>query len=246
MQSQFGMVLAALNFPNVLTLFDAALLTYELGRDGHTFHFINGQINSKAAPGIAGVFEGPYLEHFRTKWLSYKDKYSSPIQAKPYKLWTTEEWFRKHSQVHSVDGQSVSEACTYIQGILDGSDGPFDGFIGFSQGATLAATCLIRHPRNAQLKCAIFVCASPAVDADGGRYILADEPHETIAIPTVHITGFQDPLRKAGLALYNICDSKTATHFEHGKGHLLPRDPETTRTLTTMTREMIRKAQESA
>ncbi|MCJ1355748.1 MAG: hypothetical protein MMC33_005740 [Icmadophila ericetorum] len=220
-----------------------ALLTYELGRDGHTFHFVNGNFNTKAAPGIASVYEGPYLEHFQSKRLSYKDMYSSPIQTKSKTAWTTEEYIRKLSQVQCIDGKSVSDACAYVQEIVNGSDGPFDGIIGFSQGASLAATYLIRKPRDAQLECAVFICATPAMDAEGTGFVLADEPHDTITIPTAHITGFQDSLRKAGLALYNICDPHTATHFEHNKGHLLPRDPETNKTLASIIRDVVRRAE---
>ena len=64
--------------------------------------------------------------------------------------------------------------------ILDAieEDGPFDGVIGFSQGAALAASYLLQDARSAQpsnsFKCAIFFCASMPFDMDSKPFTVDD------------------------------------------------------------------------
>ena len=59
------------------------------------------------------------------------------------------------------------------------SEGPFDGILGFSQGAALAASYLLRdasrqHTRN-DFKCAVFFCAIQSWDLDSPGFTLAQD-----------------------------------------------------------------------
>lgn len=62
--------------------------------------------------------------------------------------------------------------------------------------------------------------------------MLADECEEMIDIPTCHIFGSNDPYVHGALALYNMCDPDLAELFDHGNGHVLPRDDKTISELT--------------
>lgn len=45
-----------------------------------------------------------------------------------------------------------------------------------------------------------------------------------IGIPTFHVFGSNDPLVYSSVALYNCCDPDAAQLYDHGLGHLVPRD----------------------
>lgn len=53
---------------------------------------------------------------------------------------------------------------------------------------------------------------------------LADEVGAVIDIPTFHIWGVGDPFLSCAVALFNVCDPKKAELFDHGQGHIVPRD----------------------
>ncbi|OKL56915.1 hypothetical protein UA08_07742 [Talaromyces atroroseus] len=64
----------------------------------------------------------------------------------------------------------LSEAHELIWNIIE-EDGPFDGVMGFSQGAALAASILLHHEKNTPLETppfrfAIFICASLPFSVD--------------------------------------------------------------------------------
>lgn len=78
--------------------------------------------------------------------------------------------------------------------------GPFDGVLGYSEGATIAATLVLEDKRRFEeqgiprsIKCAIFFAGWPPMRMGGGAPILADTDGEVIDIPTVNVVGSQDP-----------------------------------------------------
>ncbi len=144
--------------------------------------------------------------------------------------------------------------------------GPFEGIIGYSEGATVAATLLLHEQRRFQksgiapmFKYAIFFAGWPPVAPDSHHMVLSDESDEIIEIPTCHISkpgpfftqltlgsltntnpvGSMDPYLHGSLALYNVCDPDTAYLFDHAKGHTLPRDKETVKELGDVVRKAI-------
>jgi hypothetical protein len=101
--------------------------------------------------------------------------------------------------VHSSD--SVIEALDYLYQIME-EDGPFDGIIGYSEGATVAATMILHEQRRFEIegrepmfKCALFFAGWPPMSPELDRIVLADESELTIAIPTCHISKFKLFLR---------------------------------------------------
>jgi hypothetical protein len=61
--------------------------------------------------------------------------------------------------------------------------------------------------------------------------LLSDEVGEIITIPTFHMVGASDPYLVGSMALFSVCDSETAEMFDHGKGHMVPRDAVTVKEL---------------
>ena len=110
------------------------------------------------------------------------------------------------------------------------SNGPFDAVLGFSQGASLAASFIAQQSldltRDARcdFKCAIFICGIKGVHTAGsGRILGVEEDGEIIQIPTVHIFGSGDSLVQESLDLSLICDHRTRVLFDHKGGHEVPR-----------------------
>lgn len=91
---------------------------------------------------------------------------------------------------------SVQEALDYLYRIME-EEGPFDGIIGYSEGATVAATLILHEQRRYEVegrepmfKCALFFAGWPPMDPEFQRIVLADESDLTITIPTCHISEF--------------------------------------------------------
>ena len=110
-------------------------------------------------------------------------------------------------------------------------DGPFHGVLGYCEGASIAATLLISNQRRCEaqrientLTNAIFFSGVPPRHPDGDELILADRYGPVIKARSVHVFSPSDPFRHGCLALYNVCDEDNATIFDHGKGHVIPRD----------------------
>ncbi len=102
--------------------------------------------------------------------------------------------------------QSARDAIDYLYGIME-RDGPFDGIIGYSEGATVAATLLLHEQRRFEtqgiptmFKCALFFAGWPPMNPDMDSIVLADESDLTITIPTCHIS-------KCCLALIVTCST---------------------------------------
>jgi len=149
------------------------------------------------------------------------------------------------SNYGDYSNSSAQNAMDYLYQIME-KDGPFDGIVGYSEGATVAATLLLHEQRRFEregripmFKCALFFAGWPPMTPEFDGIVLADETDLTITIPTCHIIGSLDPYLAGSLALYNICDMDTAILFDHAKGHTLPRHKDTVRELGDVIRNMI-------
>jgi predicted esterase len=189
-------------------------LTTELERDNSAeFTFIDGPVAQPAGPGIAGVYDGPYLGYFPCDQLPPAHDVAALGQA-----------LRSHSFRESIEA-----AFDLIDGILE-DEGPFDGILGFSHGATLAAAFLLHHtatrpqsPPWGPFRCAVFIAGLAPFEEDGTR-IRADERGAVIKLPSVHVAGRQDEIFAESLNLYRLCQRDGAALVVHEKGHLIPRE----------------------
>lgn len=92
--------------------------------------------------------------------------------------------------------QSAHDAIDYLYNIME-RDGPFDGIIGYSEGATVGATLLLHEQRRFEtqgiptmFKCGLFFAGWPPMNPDLNGIVLADESDLTITIPTCHISEY--------------------------------------------------------
>lgn len=88
--------------------------------------------------------------------------------------------------------RSTREAVAYIYEAIERS-GPFDGVIGYSEGATVAATLLLCEKAKAAgerrgLRCGIFFMGWPPMDPEGFSLVLEDESPWSIDVPTCHVS----------------------------------------------------------
>jgi hypothetical protein len=70
---------------------------------------------------------------------------------------------------------------------------------------------------------------------------LADEVGEVISIPSLHIFGCEDALLSSAIALFNVCNQSCAEMYDHGLGHIVPRDTENVESLGCLLQELISK-----
>ncbi|KAK2813767.1 hypothetical protein FQN50_000165 [Emmonsiellopsis sp. PD_5] len=126
---------------------------------------------------------------------------------------------------------SIHRALTDLQSYLE-TEGPFDGLIGFSIGASLAAS-FIAHKPAAELpvKCAILISPAPPVcplalnQGEGDIRVL--DPlvdGEVIEIPTAVVWGSEDGFLEAygGGSVVGLCRRGKVVEYVHGGGHEVP------------------------
>ena len=115
-------------------------------------------------------------------------------------------------------------------------EGSFDGVMGFSQGAALAAMLLIRHhssPRSESdgpFQFAVFICAAvPHKEAALRRgmveFLDPAIDGQPVKIPVTNIIGGKDPHICNGITLGHLCQERGKVVFDHGGGHEIPRHP---------------------
>ena len=122
-------------------------------------------------------------------------------------------------------------------------EGPFHGVLGYSEGACIAATLLVSNQRRCEeygmentLSHAIFFSGTPPLDPKGCGPLLADRDGHVIKARTIHVLSASDPFLDACIALYNVCVEEKAKIFDHGKGHLVPREPRVVKELAAFVR----------
>ncbi|KAF2868358.1 serine hydrolase FSH [Massariosphaeria phaeospora] len=120
-----------------------------------------------------------------------------------------------------------------VRGFIQ-ANGPFFGLMGFSEGASVAATILIedlrRHGGSLGLRCAIFFCGVPPLEldldlkrTDPVRALEFPGDGVLLQIPTAHIWSsgggwFPD----MGKGLLALCDKGTREEVIHDLGHDVP------------------------
>ena len=141
--------------------------------------------------------------------------------------------FSEYIRNNPPESWSVGIALEYLRNVIE-EEGPFDGILGISEGASVAATLLIEdiqeHKANhtqSPFRCAIFFIGAPAWSVDGTKPYLAEEHGEIIPVPTCHIMGAQDILNEAADALLKTCNGDKAYVVSHPGGHKIPQDYET-------------------
>ncbi|KAH8690542.1 serine hydrolase FSH [Talaromyces proteolyticus] len=130
-------------------------------------------------------------------------------------------------------GDTIHKALNNLGSFLE-LEGPYDGVIAFSQGATLVATYLMRQALKSPQKplpfqCAVFFCGGMPFDPKalecGEIKQLSKEDGDKLlpGFPTAHIWGRNDNVWPGtSEVLHALCDPKVSTMFLHDEGHSIP------------------------
>ena len=146
----------------------------------------------------------------------------------------------------------ISSVMDDLIDILDEED-EIEGLISYSEGAEIAATLILEEERRykasgrvPKIKCAVFLCGWPPVDPVTGGCILSNDFEDGVAIniPTCHVLGASDPFLDGAMALYNMCNPDTADIFDHGGGHVIPRNREVVYQVSELVQDMISAVEE--
>ncbi|RYP03313.1 hypothetical protein DL765_010540 [Monosporascus sp. GIB2] len=204
------------------------------------FRWIDGSHRAVPPPGFENYFGQPPLYRFVAfDGVKALDDVLSRIRELPQGI-TPEDTIRslvKEQQPYSP--RTLQSALDRLFQIMD-EDPEIDGILGYSEGATVAATLILEESRRLQeegrprrIKYGIFFAGWPPVRLQGDHIqaLLADEAENAIDVPTCHVIGCKDPYIHGAMALYSMCDEDTALLFDHGKGHTVPRDARTIREL---------------
>jgi hypothetical protein len=163
-----------------------------------TLHFVNGRLECPPHPSLAGVYSGKTYQNY-----SWDDDHGPP----------TEE-----------NKVAVKNAFEHVYSTIE-EEGPFDGALGFSQGASCLTGMLLNHEREdrgsqADLFKFLMLFSTSGVPEwhgppDGAR----------IRIPSLHVCSqadtewFEDSKAVAGR-----CEDGLAELLTHGAGHAVPKD----------------------
>ncbi|KAI4262760.1 MAG: hypothetical protein L6R42_002065 [Xanthoria sp. 1 TBL-2021] len=204
-------------------------------------HFLNGPHEVSRFPGLGSQHRGPFFRYLG-EGAPDVARLVDVMQDLPTSTSSPEEMCRGMRIVYGED-YKPQLAAKYVQDFANTSDaGPFDGLLGFSEGACVAANILLDQERTSPerpFKCAVFFNGIPPARAGNAGIYLADECGQVIKTPTLHVFGARDPGKFASLALGNLCTSDNSLVYDHGQGHEIPRAPAITKRIATLVREMV-------
>jgi hypothetical protein len=182
-----------------------APLVRELSSDNTAeLHFIHGPVEAFPPDGFEDFFGvGPFFRFIKPAGLETGGSdVLERIRNFPKGV-TAEDQMRELMKggigsvpvPNSYNGRhSVQEAIDYLYCIME-EEGPFDGIIGYSEGATIAATIILHEQRRLEtegrapmFKCALFFGGWPPITPEFDSLVLADQSDLTINIPTCHIS----------------------------------------------------------
>ncbi|KAK3172948.1 hypothetical protein OEA41_006274 [Lepraria neglecta] len=206
------------------------------------FKWINGGHGATPPSGFATYFGTPPLYRFiNYDGISGLDDMLTRIRELPEGMTAEDTIRRMVGREEMFSRPAVKSALDRLFEILD-EDPEIDGVLGYSEGATTAATLVLEERRRREeegrprrIKYAIFFAGWPPLRLhnDSVQCLLADECEDTIDVPTCHIVGCNDPYIHGAMALFGVCNEDTATLFDHGKGHTVPRDARTIQELAS-------------
>ncbi|KAF7595010.1 hypothetical protein BBP40_007611 [Aspergillus hancockii] len=152
--------------------------------------------------------------------------------------------FYNHYPRNIAPGEHLARAFEYTMQIIE-KQGPFDGVMGFSQGAALACSLLINHAATNDVplfKVAIFICGAPPYESSGREFVKPVPGVYPVNIPTTNIVGKQDKIYDASMLLYGLCEPSKAEFYDHGSRHLIPFDLRNTEAMVAAIEKTIERA----
>ncbi|KAL8734233.1 MAG: hypothetical protein Q9181_003292 [Wetmoreana brouardii] len=230
-------------------------IVHNLEQDGVEFRFVQGTHKVQPPRGYIDFFGPPPHYSFTTDFSVDELERNGLSQDSEQIGDTPEDTLRTllpfdrvdpaSKEAYAAGNQGYQHDIDWLNELLD-SEGPFHAVLGFSHGASVAATLLednIRRSRAVGLpsmfKMGIFLGGVPPYNIREGGLFLADVDGVIFNLPTLHVIGSSDPLIDLALALYNLCNPETARIFDHGRGHQLIWEKRIVHDLCNVLREMI-------
>lgn len=183
-------------------------LAARLERDfGIVFHHVDGLIEAAPDPSFADVFDPPFYDWVR--------------------------WSEKSLESDGTDAslETVHAVIEHLDDIV-ADQGPFDGILGFSQGASVACAYLSHLDRRdgafAPFRFALFFSSGGLSDDHLSllQHLSGTEPapEGALSIPSLHVHGTADVLHADALAMTRLWQPGSVTVVTHPGGHIVPKD----------------------
>lgn len=201
--------------------------------------YIDGLIETPPDPVMEGIFDG-----------SFYDWVYPPVEG-----------FTQPDEVRrSVE--SIRTVMDFFDELQE-EQGPFDGILGFSQGASLACGYLLHlNEKDAAglcgpIKFGIFFAGGGVSDQDYAAFQAARSAESIdvdslrsgsggalatrkLPIPSLHVHGDMDPTKASALQMASLWESNKATIVTHPGEHCIPTDTTTVRKITAAAKSMMR------
>ncbi|KAJ5728670.1 uncharacterized protein N7483_003178 [Penicillium malachiteum] len=211
-----------------------------------SFHYINAPVKITPPPGFEEYFGTGLLYRWADDGGAAEDSMISRVRKIPEGN-NPEDVMRDLIGDRDVVWLNYKEVMDFLYETME-SDPEIQGIIGYSEGASIAATLILDEQkrlaatgRPRRVKCALFFTGWPPMHPVDG-VLLADETDVMIDVPSLHVVGANDPFRHGAYALYNVCDPDTAAFFDTGKGHTIPRSGLVIHELGDAVRGLMNKA----
>lgn len=140
------------------------------------------------------------------------------------------EWWNAREDANgAVEYDGLAEALRAIDSACATASArgePFDGVMGFSQGATLAAIALASKEIGERFTFGVFVSGMVSRASATERFVWAN-----VRAPTLHVIGVRDDVMPRTLSegLFRAFANSPATLATHAGGHAVPRFDESGR-----------------
>ena len=137
----------------------------------------------------------------------------------------------------------------YLTEIVE-EEGPFEGILGFSQGAEVAASLLFYQGQDVTFKFGVFIGGGQPFDVtalatgkDSKPVKMRAETHSArIQIPTAHVIGRSDAYREFSKGFVALCNPREAKVYDHKGAHIVPRGQEAMEDLTAALNWVVERA----
>lgn len=211
---EVGRLLSFITMTNIQQKFKVQLapLIKELESDKSAcFHFIQGPYEVAPPVGYEEFFGGPPYYRFIVPSDADADATDVIERIRDFPQLETPEMTMRELMTYGVakTDDSARRTLSYLYELLE-TEGPFDGIIGYSEGATIAGTLLLHEQVREQnegripmLKCALFFGGWPPMAPTLDGLVLADETDLAIEVPTTHISKTAKLARKYGCLQVN-------------------------------------------
>ena len=174
-----------------------APLVKELESDhSASFHFVQGPYEVAPPQGYEDFFGGPPYYRFIVPSDSDADTTDVIERIRDFPQLETPEMTMRELMTYGVakTDESAQYTLNYLYDFME-KEGPFDGIMGYSEGATIAGTLILHEQMREELegrepmfRCALFFGGWPPMTPTLDGLVLSDDSDLMIEIPTTHIS----------------------------------------------------------